>query len=357
MTPLDPLAPGLAPATARFLRALPKAELHLHLDGSLRPLTAVELARERRLDGLGELDLSAVRDRLVAPLPCRDQAQLLRAFELPVALLQDAESLERVTRELLEDLAADGVSYAEIRWAPGLHTARGLGLRQGIAAVVRAARGGPLPARLIVVAMRSHEPARNLEVARAAAVFAGEGVAGFDLAGPEAAFPDPLLHRRAFGLARSSGLGITVHAGEWGGSAQVRRALELEPARIAHGGPAADDPALMAELRARRITLDLCPTSNWQAGLTLRLADHPLPRLARAGVPVTLSTDDRTVSDVTLSAEYERAAAILGLSLAELVAIDRHALEAAFLSDDEPLRAQLIADLDQFAAQAPAQRS
>ena len=225
-------------------------------------------------------------------MPCRDQAELLAAFDLPLTILQDAEALERAAAELVLDVAADGTIYAEVRWAPALHTRRGLRVRQVLEAVaagtrrgmaeVRAA-GGDVEVRLIAVAMRSHSPAQNEVVARAAVAASGDGLVGFDLAGAEAAFPDPLAHRRAFGIARAGGLGITVHAGEWGGPAQVRRALALDPTRIAHGAPAVDDPALMAELTRRGVTLDLCPTSNWQAGLVRRLADHPLPRLLRAG--------------------------------------------------------------------------
>jgi len=353
---VDPLAPEVTAELLARLTALPKAELHLHLDGSLRPASALELARERGLD-VGIPHVAAMRERLEAPQPCADQAQLLRAFDLPVALLQDAAALERVAHELVLDVAADGTRYVEIRWAPALHTARGLGLREGLAAVsagcragARAAREGgrSIIVRLIAVAMRSHTVQTNEAVARAAVGAAPDGLTGFDLAGPEARYPDPLPQRRAFEIARGGGLGITLHAGEWGGAAQVRRALALDPARIAHGAAAIDDPALMAELRARGITLDVCPTSNWQAGLVPALADHPLPRLARAGVPVTLSTDDRTVSDLTLPREYGRAHTRLGLTLEELWALDRHALDVAFLHDDEALRDALRAEFAAF---------
>ncbi len=371
-----------------LLRRMPKAELHLHLDGSLRPATALELARERGIDE--GMDLAAMRARLMGPTRSRDQAELLRAFDLPVSLMQDAEALRRVTSDLVEDVADDGTRYVEIRWAPGLHLRRGLGLVDSIAAVVAGARdgvaaaegeaaeggtdaapetqdpGGPatvrhrLPrvtVRLIAVAMRSHDPQVNARVAEAAARFAAQGLTGFDLAGPEAAYPDPLVHARAIAVAREGGLGITVHAGEWGGAAQVRRALALDPARIAHGAPAIEDPALVVELCRRCVTLDLCPTSNVQAAVVSRLADHPLPRLLRAGVPVSLSTDDRTVSDMTLVREYRQATDVLGLSIQELWTMDRHALEVAFLADDEPLRTALLATFDTFAAAEPLLRT
>jgi adenosine deaminase len=346
-------------ATADLLVRLPKAELHLHLDGSLRPATALRLARQRRLDE--GMSLAAIRARLRAPMPCRDQAELLAAFDLPIALLQDAEALERVAHELVEDVAEDGTTYVEVRWAPSLHTRRGLSLRDGIGAVVAGARSGSaatgVVVRLVAVALRTLDPDDEAAMARVAAGFRADGLAGFDLAGREADAPDPVRFERAFAVARDAGLGLTCHAGEWGGAAQVRRALELGVTRIAHGAPAADDPALVAELVARGVTLDLCPTSNVQAAIVPSLAAHPLARLHRAGVPVTLSTDDRTVSDLTLPREYANALEPIGLSLGELVAIDRHAFEVAFLAEDEPLRARLVAELDGFVAGEPLSRA
>lgn len=332
---------------------MPKAELHLHLDGSLRVDTAIELARSRGVDA--PLDHAGMAAELIAPMPCRDQAELLRAFDLPIALMQDAQALERLTSELVEDKAADGVRYVEIRWGPLLHVARGLALADGIAAVcaganAAAARTGTV-VRLICTALRSDDPEANVELAETAARFRDQGLVGWDLAGPEAAYPDPLTHAAAFAAARAGGLRITVHAGEWGGAAQVRRALAVDPERIAHGPGAIDDPELRRELTARSVTLDLCPTSNWQAGIVPSVAAHPLARLHRAGVPVTLNTDDTTVSDITLSGEYRKAVEQIGLTLPELWAIDRHALDVAFA--DEATLEQLRAAFDAWAARYP----
>ncbi|MBA2299432.1 MAG: adenosine deaminase [Chloroflexi bacterium] len=340
-------------ARRRLIEAMPKAELHLHLDGSLRVETALELAQTRGIDA--PTDWTGMSAALIAPMPCADQAELLRAFDLPIALMQDAEALERITTELVETKAADDVRYVEIRWGPRLHVARGLSLSDGIAAVCAGAREGSARTgtvvRLICTALRSHDAEGNVELAETAARFLDQGLTGWDLAGPEAAYPDPLDHARAFEAARAGGLRMTIHAGEWGGAAQVRRALVVEPERIAHGAGAIDDPALCAELRARGISLDLCPTSNWQAGIVPSLASHPLARLHRAGVPVTLSTDDTTVSDIKLSEEYVNAVEQIGLTLPDLWAIDRRALDVAFA--DEATLAPLRADFAAWGAGIP----
>jgi adenosine deaminase len=236
------------------------------------------------------------------------------------------------------------VRYIEIRWGPLLHVTGGLSLVDGIGAVCAGARDASFRTgtvvRLICTALRSHDPAANVELARVAVQFRDQGLTGWDLAGPEEAFPDPLLHEAAFATAREGGLRVTIHAGEWGGAAQVRRALAVDPERIAHGPGAIDDLALCAELTSRGVTLDLCPTSNWQAGIVPSIADHPLARLHRLNVPVTLDTDDTTVSDITLSEEYLNAVEKIGLTLPELWAIDRHALDVAFAdeADIAPLR-------------------
>ena len=339
----------LDPRTLRALvHAMPKAELHLHLDGSLRIDTALDIALTRGVDA--PRTFASMRDALVAPDQVADQAELLRAFDLPIVLLQDADALERVAGDLVEAKACDRVRYAEIRWAPLLHTDRGLTGRQAVEAVARGAfataRRCGIEVRLIATLLRSHDPTVNLAFIRSLeANGVPDGLVGVDLAGPEARFPDPAIHRDAIELARAIGLHVTLHAGEWGGAAQVRRALALDPERIAHGPLAIDDPDLIRDLIARGTWLDLCPTSNTQARIVPTLADHPLARLLRAGVRVTLSTDDLTVSDISLSDEYERAVTQVGLTPAELWAVDLAALDAAFCDEAtrDRLRGELLA--------------
>jgi adenosine deaminase len=316
---------------AASIRPLPKAELHQHIDGSVRLETAVELARDAGM----ALDAREARARLVAPLHCRDQADLLTYFELPIALLQTAGALRRVTAELVEALVPDGVRYAELRWAPRLHLAGGLSVHEVIEAVAsgigdaasRLGSRSPL-VTLIVTAMRSHPPLANVELALVAGSF-GPPVVGFDLAGPEATYPAP-PHAAAFHAAREAGLQLTAHAGEVPGPGRIREALDFDVRRIAHGVTAAEDVEILGVLRERDVTLDLCPTSNVQAGIVSDLAAHPLAALHRDGVSVTISTDDRTVTDTTLTDEMARTADALRLTPDELAGIALNAFRRAF---------------------------
>ncbi|MDP9467777.1 MAG: adenosine deaminase [Chloroflexota bacterium] len=313
------------------LQRLPKAELHQHLDGSVRPETAVELAAEAG----NTITLDEARARLIGPPRCQDQAELLRFFDLPITLLQTAAALRRVTAELVESMADDGLTYAEVRWAPRLHLEGGLSVVEVMEAVASgigeaASRLGPRTPfiGLIVTALRSHPPAANVELAQAAAAF-GPPVIGFDLAGLEAEYPAP-PHAAAFRAAAEGGLALTAHAGEVPGPERIREALALGVSRIAHGVTAAQDPEVMALVRERDVTLDLCPTSNVQAGIVSDLASHPLALLHRAGVSVTLSTDDRTVSATTLTQEMSRTARAVRLTPIELAAIAVNAFRRAF---------------------------
>ena len=327
------MAPEPTEALVETIRQLPKAELHQHLDGAMRPETAVELARLAGTD----LSVDDARRRLVAPTRCRDQAELLSYFDLPISLLQSSEALHRTARDLVEDMAADGVTYGEIRWAPRLHLQDGLGVTDVIESVAsgvsdaREALGESAPLiGLVVTAMRSHPPGANVELAQRAAAF-GPPVVGFDLAGPEAEFPAP-PHAAAFHAAGAAGLGLTAHAGETPGTERIWEVLEFGVARVAHGSPAIGDEALLDELRRRGVTLDLCPTSNVQTGIVADLAAHPVTRLHQAGVSVTISTDDRTVSHTDLSRELVRVALATAMTAEELAEIAINGFRRGFSS-------------------------
>lgn len=302
-------------------RAWPKAELHCHLDGALRPATAEELAREQGIELSRPL-------RLVAPADCPSQAAYIAYFDDALAVLQTAAALERAALELGVDSAAENIDYLEVRWAPRLHLRSGLTVPEVIAAVLAGLAAAPLRAVAIVCAMRQHSPEENVALAREAGRFAGRGVVGFDLAGDEVRYP-ATPQRPAFEAARAAGLRLTCHAGEAGQPSSVDEALGLGVERIAHGVIGARDPKIVERLRSEGVVLDLCPTANWKCKAVPSLAEHPLPALIRAGVRCTISTDSRTVAGTTLSHEFELASE-MGLSDEELRKCNEVAYAARF---------------------------
>jgi adenosine deaminase len=265
----------------------------------------------------------------VAPPDCPSQAEYISYFDDALLVMQTEAALERIARELCEDSAADGIDYLEVRWAPRLHLQRGLRVGEVIEAVLRGLAAAPLRAVAIACAMRQHPVEDNLALAREAGRYAGRGLVGFDLAGDEAAHP-AAPQRPAFLAARAAGLRLTCHAGEAGEPASVEEALDLGVERLAHGVIGARDPRIVQRVRSEGVTLDLCPTANWRCRAVARLEDHPLPRLVRAGVRCTLSTDSRTVAQTTLSNEYRIAHEVMGMSIEELRSCNGAAYEARF---------------------------
>ncbi|HEV2141153.1 MAG TPA: adenosine deaminase [Candidatus Dormibacteraeota bacterium] len=299
---------------SRFL-GWKKAELHSHLDGAVRVSTAEELAGRHGL-------------RMVAPDDCPSQAEYIKYFDPAIAVMQTEEALERIARELCFDSAAENIDYLEVRWAPRLHLQRGLTVDGVIRAVLSGLAAGPIEAVAIVCAMRQHTPEDNVALAREAGKFAGRGVVGFDLAGDEARYP-ATPHRAAFAAARAAGLHLTCHAGEAGEPSSVQEALNLGVERIAHGVIGARDPRIVERVRREGIVLDMCPTANWKCKSVATIGDHPLPRLVRAGMRCTISTDSRTVADTTLSHEFELMSQI-GMTDDELQACNETAYAARF---------------------------
>lgn len=326
---------------AAYFRAIPKAELHLHLDGSVRPATVLDLARQDSIP-LPTGDLHRLRTYLEASEDTPSLAAYIAHFELPIAVMQTVPALERVTYELCQDLAAEGVRYVEIRYAPWLHVERGLSLSDVMRATLNGLRAGQadtgLAGGLIITAMRTMPPERNVALAQAAGRFVGDGVMGFDLAGDEAGHP-PGTHEDAFRLARSLGLSLTIHAGEGAGAESVRQAIALGAVRIGHGIRAREDPEVVEMAREAGVEFDTAPTSNAQTKAVRWLQDHPLLQYYRQGIKVTISTDSRTVSRTTLTNEYLKVATLLGCSRADIWAMNLQAVDGAFA--DAPLKARL----------------
>lgn len=265
---------------------------------------------------------------MVAPADCPSQAAYIAYFDAAIAVLQTPAALERAALELGIDSAAENIDYLEVRWAPRLHQRNGLTVPEVITAVLSGLAGAPLRAVAIVCAMRQDTPEENVALAREAGRFAGKGVVGFDLAGDEVRYP-AAPHRPAFEAARAAGLRLTCHAGEAGEPESVEEALNLGVERIAHGVIGARDPRIVKRVRSEGVVLDLCPTANWKCKAVQTLAEHPLPRLVRAGVRCTISTDSRTVAGTSLSHEFELASA-MGLSDEAIQRCNATAYQARF---------------------------
>ena len=324
-------------------RALPKVELHCHVDGAARPATLLELARRagRALPGRSvEELLPFVR---VSPA-CRSLDEFLLTFETFYPVLRQRGALGRIARELVEDMAADGVVHLEARFCPSLqsdgpgYTARDV-LRETLEGLAEGAGATGISVGAIVCLYRILPADENARLVELALEHQGRGVVGLDLAGPESRPGTPF--EASFARARDAGLPITVHAGEAAGPGSVHEALDrLHARRIGHGVAVARDPGLLRRIADAGVTLECCLTSNVQTGAVAGLAEHPFDALRRAGVPVTLSTDDPAVCGTMPSAEYALAARQWGLARADCARLVRTAASAAFL--DAADRARLL---------------
>lgn len=337
------------------LHRLPKAELHVHLDGSLRPGTLIDLARERGV-ALPTDEVGALADYMVVS-DATSLEEYLERFAVTLSVLQDGPALERTAYELALDNAAENVRYVEVRFCPLLNTDGGLTpdevLEAAIAGLRRAETEVDITARVIVCALRSLAPTTSAEMAELAAAYLHRGVCGFDIAGAESGFPVS-DHAEAFGLAADRGVPITIHAGEGYGPESIRQALEIGHAtRIGHGTRLHEDKGLTDEVRRRRIPLEICLTSNVQTGVVTSISAHPARRYYLAGLPITLCTDNRLMSGVTVTDEFQNAEQALRMSWPELRDVARMGFEHAFAESD--VKEALLRQFDEVAAELTAE--
>jgi adenosine deaminase len=343
----------LAPET---ILAAPKALLHDHLDGGLRPATMVDLAAEFGYHGLPTQDPEELSAWMRRGADRKSLELYLETFDHTVGVMQERDAIIRVAAECAEDLAADGVVYAEVRYAPELSTERGLTLDEVVDANLegfmlgsaRAAESGrEIVMKMLVTAMR--QAARSVEVAECAVRWRDAGVVGFDIAGPEAGYR-PTRHLDAFEYIRRENFHITIHAGESFGPPSIWEALQFCGAeRLGHGVRIVDDITarsdgsvelgrLAAFVRDRRIPLEMCPTSNVHTGAAASVGEHPIDLLRRLRYRVTVNTDNRLMSGVTLSSEFEALEDAFGIGLGEMEWLTINALKSAFAPFDERLR-------------------
>src|SRR6476660_6646232 len=321
---------------SELLRRLPKAELHCHLDGSVRPDTLLELGREYRKP-MPRDDAESLAEYMRVD-DARSLEDYLARFDVTLSVMQTAEALERIAYELSIDAARDGVRYIEMRYAPVLNVRGGLSLEQAVEAPLRglerAEQQFGVRGRVIICALRALPPAISHELAELAVAYKHRGVVGFDLAGGEKGHP-ARLHARAFEYARCHDLACTCHAGEGDGAESVREAVHVCGAnRVGHATRLIEDVALTEYVNDRRIALEICLTSNVQTRATASYETHPLRQYYERGLNVVLNTDNRLMSGTTLVDEYEHAARI-GFEFDELARMALNGFESAFLPFEE----------------------
>jgi adenosine deaminase len=337
---------------AGLIQRMPKVLLHDHLDGGLRPRTIIDLAAEQGYRKLPSTDPEALGEWFRRGADQGSLELYLETFEHTVGVMQTRDALIRVAAECAEDLAADGVVYAESRYAPELSTAGGLTLDEVVEAILEGFRigaarvqGRPIVLRFLATAMRQAD--RAGEIADLALRHRDAGVVGFDIAGPEAGYP-PGRFGVVFGRLVHANFHLTLHAGEGYGLPSIREALDLGAERLGHGVRIVDDieldtagtatlGRLAAYVRDRRIPLELCPTSNVHSGAAASIERHPFDLLRRLRFRVTVNTDNRLMSDVSLSGEFAALDAAFGLGLDEIEWLTLNAMKSAFLPFDERL--------------------
>jgi adenosine deaminase len=344
-----------APLTVDTIRDAPKVLLHDHLDGGLRPATVIELADAVGYQDLPSMDATELGGWFLAAAHSGSLVRYLETFGHTVGVMQTQDALVRVAAECAEDLAADGVVYAEVRFAPELHVEAGLELDAVVEAVLEgfkvgtaraAEHGRRIRVGCLLTAMR--HAARSREIAELAVRYRDLGVVGFDIAGAEAGFP-PTRHLDAFEYMRQQNAHFTIHAGEAFGLPSIWEALQWCGAdRLGHGVRIVDDITLGADgtprlgllaayVRDKRIPLEMCPTSNVHTGAAKSLADHPIGLLTQLRFRVTVNTDNRLMSDVSMTSELTALAHTFGYGWADLQWFTVNAMKSAFIGFDERL--------------------
>jgi len=336
--------------TAELLRALPKAELHVHLDGSVRPETLVELADEygRSLPSTDPVELTG----LMRADDASNLEEYLSRFDITLSVLQHADALERGAYELGLDQASEGVRYVEVRYSPILHTREGLPLTETVEAPLRGLRRAEeetgIRTGLIVCGIRNMDPGTSRDLADLTVAYKGRGVVAFDLAGAEYNYPAK-KHKDAFFTVINRNMPTTIHAGEAYGPESIHQALHYCRAnRIGHGTRLREDPDLEAYVRNHRVPMEICLTSNVQTGTVPDYASHPARRYFDLDIVLTLCTDNVLISGTTLTKEYLLAHEHLDFTWDELVRVARMGFEAAFVSWDE--KTSMLASFDEAAA-------
>ncbi|MFR1710419.1 MAG: adenosine deaminase [Clostridium sp.] len=317
-------------------KLLPKIELHCHLDGSVRPETILDIATKENIE-IPTYDLNELKNLLEAPLDCKSLVEYLDRFNIPIKIMQSKESLRRITYELLEDAAKENVKYIEIRYAPVLHTEKGLTIEEVIESVLDGINQGEkdfnISANLILSCLRHRGANSAATVVEAGKKFLDKGVVAIDLCGAEnEGFAKEFVD--VINIAREYGYRVTIHAGETGIGVNVVDAIKLLHAeRIGHGVAIENLKEAYELVKENNVTLEMCPTSNMQTKAVRSYEEHPLFKFYRDGIRVTFNTDNRTVSATNVTGECENIDKVVNMTYEDYKKIYNDSVDAAFATD------------------------
>ena len=321
-----------------YIKQIPKIHLHCHIDGSVRPSTILELSKEEGIE-LPTYDLEDINRLVKIEDKCLSLKDYLTRFSYPINVMQTSKNIQRITLELLEDSAKENIKYVEMRFAPYLHTNKGLSSEEVLEAVIKAKEDGErlygIKSNIIVSFLRHESEEKNIEELNKIKKFINKGVVAVDLAGNEEDFP-PELFQNLFQEAKKLGLHITIHAGETGKEENILKSIELLGAeRIGHGTSAYKSLDLEKFLIINKIPLEVCVTSNYNTEIVDKKEDHPVKEFLRKGIKVTISTDNNTVSNVSLTEEFIIAYEKLGFNESDIKNIIKNSIEVSFCSKQE----------------------
>ena len=302
-----------------------KVELHLHLDGSIRPTTISELLNLNLKEAIKLSTLEKKSNSL---------KEYLEKFDIPLKIMQTKENLERVAKELAEDLLKDQVIYAEVRFAPNKHLEQGLTLEEVINSVLKGLSKVNIKTNLILCMMRGDSFLKNLEIIKLTKKYLNKGIVAIDLAGNEAAYP-VMEYKELFEIAKKEGIPFTIHAGEADNAESVMNAITLGATRIGHGVRAIESDKVLNLIKEKGITLEVCPKSNLDTNMYNSLKEHPIKKLYDMGIKITINTDNRTVSNTTLTKTYEDLTNIFYFTKEDFIKMNEIAIKNAFISDLE----------------------
>lgn len=308
------------------LKKLPKVELHLHLDGSI----SIDLASK-----LSKLDKEKLEETMIAPEKCKNLSEYLTKFDLPIQLMQTKENLTQIASNLVDELERENVIYAEIRFAPNFHTKKYLSLDEVVNSVLKGlSQNKKVKTNLILCMMRGTSVEENKKVIDLAEKYLNKGVCAIDLAGAEDKYPLE-EYLPLFSLAKEKNIPFTIHAGENGSASEVEKAIKIGAKRIGHGIHSISNQKVLDLIKEKDILLEICPTSNVQTNAIDTYANHPIKKLYQHHIALNINTDNRTVSNISLTEEYQKLYKTFSFTLNDYQEMNKNAILHSFLSNKE----------------------